>query len=70
MVACSKNTCFEGVKKLQNFGTLCVLILKVHFQTLENFGHFNATFMNNHKAYYKGGSDNPSQVQVVCVNFK
>jgi len=24
MVACSKNTCFEGVKKLQNFGTLCV----------------------------------------------
>jgi hypothetical protein len=25
--------------------------------------------MSNHKAYYKGGSGDPSQVQVVCVNF-
>jgi hypothetical protein len=66
-----KKTCFEGVGKLQNFGTLlCVLILGVHFQTLGNFGHFNATFMNNHKAYYKGGNGDPYQVQVVCVNFK
>jgi hypothetical protein len=69
MVACSKNTCFEGVRKLQNFATLCVLILGVCFH-LGNFGHFNATFMNNHKTYYKQGSGDPSEVQVVCVNFK
>jgi len=31
-----------------------VSILGIHFGTLENFNHFNVTFTNRSKLYYKG----------------
>jgi hypothetical protein len=58
----SKQSCLEGVTRLQSFETLCVLVSRVHLKIFENFGHFNATSMVSHKAYYKGGSGESSQV--------
>jgi hypothetical protein len=57
----SKQTCFEGVTRLQSFETLCVLVSRIHLKIFGKFGHFNATSMVSHKTYCKGGSGESSQ---------
>jgi hypothetical protein len=53
--------------KFQNFGTLHALILRIHFGTPRNFGHFNATYMVSHKVNYKGRSGDFFQGQVMSM---
>jgi hypothetical protein len=60
----------QKILVLRELGSFKILEhLEVHFH-LGNLGHFNATFTSNHKAYYKGRSGDPFQVQVMCVSFK
>jgi hypothetical protein len=62
VVTSSKQTCLDGVTRLQSFETLCVIISRTHLKIFEKFGHFDATSMVSHKAYYKGGSGESSQI--------
>lgn len=46
----------------------CETNWEVHFETCKKFGHYNATYLDNHKViYYKGGNDDLSQVWVGLV---
>ncbi len=58
----SKQTCLDGVTRLQSFETLCVLVSRTHLKIFKKIGHFNAISMVSHKAYYKGGSGESSQI--------
>jgi hypothetical protein len=51
-----KNTYFEKIPRLQNFETLHVPILKIHFEIPKSFGHFNVALVVSHKVYYKEGN--------------
>jgi hypothetical protein len=57
-----KNTYFERITKFQNFETLHVPILKLHFEIPKSFGHFNVALVASHKVYYKEGNNEFSQI--------